>query len=194
MNHTGTQTYHILHNFPSEIQQQILDVWKAQQWKEVKEVVNNKFWHYVLDNSNKLYEHFPYMDCIEYYEVAPGMRNSPHLDRGRWCALNFPVEVDYDNSFFHCGKYFWLGHYKLDEEKVAKGYTHTAGEKGPKGFYLWEENLMDKYSLEKPVFFSTKVPHGGDNKKSNTKRVICSIGCTNYTYDQVIHMLPPEWF
>lgn len=195
MNHKNIQTYHILHNFPDHLKTKILNVWEEQKWKEVKEVVPSRFWHYVLDKDNNLYNDFPMVDCIEYYEVAPGFANSPHLDRGRWCAINVPVEVDYKNSFFHCGKYLWLGHYDLDPKKNdANSYLHTANEDGPKGFFLWNEELMDKYNLEKPVLFSTKVPHGGDNKLSKTNRVIASLGVSNKTYDQILNILPPEWF
>jgi len=195
MTHTGTQTYHVLNNFPQDIMQEIMRVWKDQNWKEVKEVVPYRFWHYVLEKDHPLKRHFEFMDAIEYYEVAPGFKNSPHLDRGRWCAINIPVEVDTENSFFHCGKYLWLGHYELDPSKNdGNSYLHAAGEKGPKGFFLWDDDLIEKYNLEKPVLFNSKVPHGGDNIHATTNRVIASIGCTRYTYDQIINIIPPEWF
>lgn len=195
MTHTKTQTYHIMHNFPQDLQDEIINVWKDQIWKEVKEVVPGKFWHYVLDKNHPLKQKFEFMDAVEYYEVAPNFANSPHLDRGRWCALNIPVEVDFENSFFHCGKYLWLGHYTLDPEKNKfNSYLHQAGEQGPKGFFLWDDNLMEKYDLKRPVLFNSKVPHGGNNKYASTNRVICSVGCTRYTYDQVLNMLPLEWF
>ena len=53
---------------------------------------------------------------------------------------------------------------------------------------------MDKYNLEHPVLFSTKVPHGGNNRRAKTHRTIVSIGATNRKYEEVIHRLPTEWF
>ena len=53
---------------------------------------------------------------------------------------------------------------------------------------------MEKYNLEHPVLFSTKVPHGGNNRRATSYRTIVSIGATNRKYEEVIHRLPPEWF
>ena len=190
-----TETYHILENFPSEILQGLKQCWKNNNWAEVKDIYKSKFFHYVLDNSHSIYENFPGCAAVEFYEQIPGVLNSPHLDRGRWCAINIPIEVDFQNSYFYIGKHFLLKKYQPEERNLeTDAYQHNAGYRGPNGFYHWDDRLMEKYNLENPVVFSTKVPHGGVNTKSKTNRIIASIGYVDYTYEQLLNMLPPEWF
>ena len=190
-----TETYHILENFPIEILQGLKQCWIDNDWKEVKDIHKSKFFHYVLDKSHPIYEHFPGCGAVEFYKQIPGVYNSPHLDRGRWCAINIPIEVDFQNSYFYIGKHFLLKKYQPEERNLGTdAYQHKSTYDGPIGFYHWDDNLMEKYNLEKPVVFSTKVPHGGVNTESKTSRIIASVGYKQYTYEQLLNMLPPEWF
>lgn len=188
------ETYQILENFPKKLIEDLTQCWKDNDWEEVKDIYKSRFFHYLLDNSHPLYDSFP--DCvkIEFYEQIPGVLNSPHLDRGRWCAINVPIEVDFENSYFYVGKHFFLEKYQKDDKDSAAIYRHKASTDGPTGFYYWSDTLMEKYNLEKPVIFSTKVPHGGVNTDSSTRRIIASISYVKYTYEQLLNRLPPEWF
>ena len=191
------ETFYKLPNFPKELIEELRAVFENKEYDTVKEVVPERFWHYCLnDKTHPVYRHFSDdFDMIEFYTVAPGFKNSPHLDRGRWCALNISLEADLDNSFFFAGKYFHTHHYEWDAEKnESNSYLHEANEHGPKGFYKWDKEKMEKYNLEHPVLFSTKVPHGGNNAKATSFRTIVSIGATKRKYEEVIHRLPPEWF
>lgn len=190
-----TETFYILKNFPQDIMQDIVDQWYQGEWKSVKETVLGKMWHYCLRDDHPLMELFPDKNSIEYYYTSVGAFNTPHLDRGRWCALNFPIQVDFENSYFHCGKHFWLGKYTpKDMSKHQSTYSHKSDLNGPTGFYEFEESKFEKYNLEQPVVFSTKVPHGGHNKHGKFDRVICSIGFQSTTYEELLNRLPPEWF
>ena len=191
------ETFYVMNNFPQEILDELRAVFENKEYDVTKEVVPGRFWHYCLnDKSHPVYRHFSDdFDMIEFYSVSPGFKNSPHLDRGRWCALNIPLDVDLENSFFYAGKYFHTHHYEWDTKKnESNSFLHEASEHGPKGFYLWDEDKMEKYNLEKPVLFSSKVPHGGNNVEGKFLRTIVSIGATNRKYEEVLHRLPPEWF
>lgn len=190
------ETFQILHGFPQEIIEELRAIWENEEYDVTKEVVPSKFWHYQLtDKNHPVYRHFEHFQMIEYYKVAPGFRNSPHLDRGRWAAINIPIEVDLENSYFYTGKHIWLGNYEWDPEKNdTNSYLHDASEHGPKGFYRLTEDQAIKYNLEKPVIFNTKVPHGGNNVNASTMRTIVSVGVTNKKYEEIINLLPREWF
>ena len=189
------ETYHILENFPTKILEGLQQCWKDNDWEEVKDIHKSKFFHYVLDSSHPIYNNFPNCTKIEFYKQIPGVLNSPHLDRGRYCAINLPIEVDFENSYFFIGKHFLLKKYEFEDRNLeTDAYHHKSTLKGPIGFYLWDDNLMEKYNLKRPVVFSTKVPHGGVNTDSKTRRVIASVGYADYTYEQVLNMISPEWF
>lgn len=189
-----TETFQILNNFPQDLMEKIKQQWKNGDWKDVKETVPGNMWHYRAHDDHPLTKFFPPKARIEYYVTSVGAFNTPHLDRGRWSAINLPITVDYENSYFHCGKHFWLGNYTpKDMGQYQSTYSHNSTLNGPTGFYLFEESKFEKYNLEKPVVFSTKVPHGGYNKYGRFDRVICSIGFRQ-TYEELINILPPEWF
>lgn len=190
-----TETFYILKNFPEDIMQEIIKQWYTGDWKSIKETVPEKMWHYCLSNDHPLMALFPEKNSIEYYYTSVGAYNTPHLDRGRWSAINFPIEVDFENSYFHCGKYFWLGRYTpKDMSNLASTYSHKSQLNGPTGFFDFENDKFVTYNLEHPVVFSTKVPHGGNNKSGLFDRVICSIGFQDTTYEELLNKLPPEWF
>lgn len=195
MDNKDRTTFQVLNNFPQDLQQRLIDIWHEQDWEVEKDVFEGKFFHYGLRKDHPIYQEFPGAYVIEYYEVVPGFSNSPHLDRGRWAAINAPIIVDFENSFFYCGKYFYLGNYTPNAERMEEGYKHEVqNKKGPVGFFEKEWEKMYKYNLEKPVLFSSKVPHGGNNKNGKFNRVIASISYVDYTYEQVINALPPEWY
>ena len=190
-----TETFYILKNFPQDIMQDIVDQWYQGEWKAIKEVVPGNMWHYCAHDDHSLTKFLPTNARIEYYVTSVGAFNTPHLDRGRWSAINVPISVDIENSYFHCGKHFWLGKYTpKDMSKHQSTYSHKSDLNGPTGFYEFEEDNFEKYNLEHPVVFSTKVPHGGHNKHGRFDRVICSIGFHRTTYEELLNILPPEWF
>lgn len=187
------ETFYKIKNFPKDIKQELCEAWSENKWQEIKEVVPNRMWHYCLNYDHKLSTYFEAECYIEYYVVSSGCSNRPHLDRGRLCAINVPIEVDYENSFFFCGKYMRLGLYKEDVLQTTS-YGHKTKYKGRNGFYVYQDKMFETYNLEDPVIFSTKVPHGGNNIAGKTPRVIASVGFPNDTYEQVLNNLPNEWF
>jgi len=188
------ETYYKLNNFPEKIIQDIKQSWIDNDWKIIIDTYKSQFFHYRLDRSKKVYEHFPECDKIEFYEQIPGVKNRPHSDRGRFAAINIPVEVDYANSFFYIGKYFDLAEYSRDFGPKVVTQGNKSNKLGQPVFYKYDEKLMEKYNLRTPVIFDTKVPHGGVNTDCPTRRIIASISYQQYTYEQVLGMISPEWF
>jgi len=182
-------TFCILENFPDKLQKRLIDIWKEKEWKRVIDA-SPSMKHYHLPTKHEIFQEFPDACTVEYYENTPHSNASPHLDRGRWCAINVPIVVDTDKSCFLTGKYFQLTKYRRKEDRI--NYAFTTEERGPKGFFHEDEELYDYYNLEKPVIFCTKVPHGYHNN-ADTNRVLCSI-TFDKKWEEVLHLIPQEWY
>jgi len=154
--------------------------------------------HHTISEDHFLYtETFAGMPVgmIEFYSNPPISRNGPHLDRGRWCALNIPIDVDFDNSHFFVGKTHVLKNYNevvLEKSPYDTNTNHQHSD-GPSGFFQEEEEKFHYYNLEKPALFSTKTPHGCENW-SYRERVICSIAFGKRKFEEMHHQLPQSWF
>lgn len=186
-------TFTIIENFPDDLLQELKEIWNQGQWKEVKEANPGKMYHHCLDSKHPIFKEFPKeANTLEYYSNPPHTANGPHLDRGRWSAMNIPIEMDHENSYFLTGKTHLLKTYKIKEHlNYQKGHT-VDNLKGPTGFFYEEEGKFDYYNLEKPVLFSTKTPHGFANN-SDKPRVLLSV-TFQYTYEQMLNILPLDWF
>jgi len=185
-------TFTILENFPEDLLQKLKDIWNEGEWYKEIEASPGAMWHHCLRSSHPIFEEFPEETrTVEFYSNPPHTKNGPHLDRGRWSAMNIPIDIDHDNRYFMTGKTHLLKVY--ERKTLPVGYTHkVTSQSGPIGFFFEEEEKFDYYNLEKPVLFSTKTPHGFYNN-SDRSRVLCSV-TFDLTYEQMMNILPPEWF
>ena len=190
-------TYIVLENFSDTIHQELTTIWNDQTWDRVVEAKPGHFLHYCLSPKHEMVKKFPYADTVQFYWNKPGSETGPHLDRGRWAAINIPIDVDHDNSAFVIGKEFHLKNYRRKtylDKPGANPYTHKVpSESGPTGFYYEDQHMFDHYNLEKPVLFCTKVPHGYTNINSTQHRVLCSVTFKK-TWNEIIHLIPQDWY
>ena len=189
-------TFTILENFPQDLLDELKAIWAESDWYKELEASPGAMWHHCLRSSHPIFERFPEETrTVEFYSNPPHTANGPHLDRGRWSAMNIPIDIDHDNSYFLTGKTHLLSVYDrktwLDKDESAHGHK-VKNTHGPTGFFKEEEGKFDYYNLEKPVLFSTKTPHGFANN-SDRSRVLCSV-TFDLTYEQMMNILPPEWF
>ena len=181
------ETYYKLNNFPKNIIQDFLQCWTDNKWEKVVDTYKGRNFKYNLAKSNIIYKNFVGCSKIEFYQQPAGGVGLPHQDRHRLCAVNIPIEVDYSNSYFFIGKSF-------DQKKYKQIPVDRKSKETATSMYMYDDKKMLKYNLEKPIVFDTNVPHGGSNTESNTRRIIASVTYLDYTYEQVLNMLPPEWF
>ena len=180
-------TFTIVNNFPNDLLIKVKEVWQEGIWENTIEANPGIMWHHWLRTGHELFNFFPKESLtLEYYLNPPHVINGVHLDRGRFSALNIPVQVDIANSFFAIGKTDNLNYYTPRQDD----YTFETTEKGKKGFFEYEKDMMLHYNLDKPVLFNTKVPHGLINN-SDTERIILSVTFSR-TYNEMKDILK-EW-
>lgn len=188
----NTETYYKLTNFPQHICNAIIEYWTQLDKTSAIEVSQGEMWKYKVDKHNKIYKYFEGANLIEYYEMSAGFVNTPHLDRGRWCALNIPVENNPPYTDFFIGKHFHLAKYQKRPRRDP--YHDETAEYGPTGMFKYDDKLFTHDDFLSPIVFSTKIPHGGTNKYNTKRRVLATITFGNSRYEQLLNELPPEWF
>jgi len=186
------ETVYELTKFPNYIVEDFKSLWTTFLQEEGIEVSKNEMWKYKVPKDKSIYSHFPQANLIEYYKMAPGFFNSPHLDRGRWCAVNIPIENNPPYTDFFVGKYFHLA--KYTEKPRRDPYYDKTTDLGPTGMFIYEEEKFEHNRFTNPLVFSTKVPHGGTNMRNTDYRVLATVTFGVKTYEQLINELPPEWF
>ena len=180
-------TFTVLNNFPKDLLLKVKAVWHAGIWENIIKVNPGVMHHYWLHTEHELFNFFPKESLtLEYYLNPPHVFGAVHLDRGRFSALNIPVQVDTNNSFFGIGKTDDLSYYTRKEGV----FTFETSEKGEKGFFTYEKHKMLHYNLEKPVLFNTKVPHGLVNN-ADTERILLSVTFSK-TYNEMKDILK-DW-
>lgn len=166
----------ILKNMPQEI----IDTFKTYYNENFKNVEPQSQWsdiHYAdsipRDDAEELKKLFKTVDihAIEIYTVLGPRRMSPHIDRGRSCAIQIPVDVDLENNYTYAVK---GDNYK---DLIRPGIDHRPGKKDIQYvndvehyFFKWDPDRYDTYNLEYPVLQNTSVPHGGHNLNNSTRK------------------------
>lgn len=180
-------TFTIINNFPDNLLEKVKAAWHEGVFTNITEVNPGIMRHYWLRVGHELFDYFPKeTTTLEYYLNPPHVFNGLHLDRGRFSALNIPVQVDTDRSLFGIGKTDDLSYYTRKDDD----YIFETTERGEKGHFEYEEDKMLHYNLEKPVLFNTKVPHGLMNK-ADTERILLSVTFSK-TYNEMKEILK-EW-
>ena len=90
-----------------------------------------------------------------------------HIDSNRGCALNIPIQVDFDNSFCFVANEECTERDPYEFEPVSPGSKR----------YLYEPEKYQYYNVRKPCLLNTKKPHGFANF-ADTERVLLSISFT----------------
>lgn len=210
------KTHFLLPNFPQELIVLGKEIWadlkeidvagpKSHKSSNMEQLPNtNKYFvrrasptfiqYKFLGDLRQRFIFIPEAQSVEFYVGLPEKYVAdPHIDRGdRTSAINIPIDVIYDESFFMIGKFFDFNKYRERplEDSPYQFQISNIEDKGRKFYY--DKDLFDHYNMETPVLFSTKTPHGG-RSWSKTMRVIMSIGFCK-PVDIVQRKLPKEWF
>lgn len=169
----------VLENFPKDL------------WQDFKELYNKKYkgvqpkeqWSHVhladtLDKNDT--EYFTSRinalgldtNDIVLYTVSGPRRMAPHIDRGRSCAIQIPVDIDVENNYtfaINTDDYEHLVKKDFDHLQTAKDITDIVNVK-ENYFYYWDPLYYDTYNLEYPILQNVSVPHGGHNITNTTRR------------------------
>lgn len=97
-----------------------------------------------------------------------------HIDAGRGCGINIPLEVDFVNSCF------FIANQECTERPFHDGEPVHEGTKR----FFYEPEKYDYYNVREPIVINTKKAHGFFNH-SNTTRVLFSISF-NQSYEEII--------
>lgn len=154
--------------------------------------------HYSLGKKSKRWDYFRdyFSDLgeigmlIEFYVGIPKTyMSSPHSDRGRFVAINIPVEVDLEQSDAFFGKYFGIENYPAQnghgyEFNIASKETQFKQETNERYQGDWHPDYYDSVQIDAPVLFNPAVPHGGWNK-AETERVLMSLTIDGIDYPTI---------
>jgi len=189
-------TYRILEKSPQSLIDQITYYWLKDRYNlEQNDTLD--FWRAdhtqdcIIPNSNhKLNEivnqFLPINHSgIMYSRNLPKCGLSPvHIDSNinRGCAINIPLNVDLNWSFF------FIGPENCTERPIVEGEQINSGSKR----YEYEPEKYQYYNLKKPILLDTKKPHGFANF-AETDRVILSISFSE-NYEYILDNLPKDWF
>ncbi len=210
------KTHFLLPNFPQEFILKGRELWKEIQALDVngpgshevpKMIPLNGSPHFFVRRASRtfimykitgpqkrIFQVIDEDDSVEFYVgLAEKYVADPHLDRGRrLCAINLPIDVNYAESFFMIGKYF--DHCKYREKPVADSpyQFQLDNSDDPGGKFYYDKEHFEQYSMETPVLFSAKTPHGG-RSWAKTPRVVMSIGFAQ-PLSVIQRKLPKEWF
>lgn len=167
----------VLKNFPTELWDEFKEYYNTNyknkkpkmQWSEVHlaDVIPADDLHYF----RKKFEHIIPINDIEIYTVLGPKRMSPHIDRGRTCALQIPVEIDPANNYTYAINTDSYEHLVRKEQKHLPGKSiNKCVNDVEYYFYHWDSNFYDTYNLEYPILQNVAVPHGGHNLNNTTRR------------------------
>lgn len=178
--------YQILKNIPQEALNTI-----KMEWELSKENLKNDphFYYRSLDeyqdlgiikDTHKLHDivksfiSIPY-DNIMFLISNPKSGLGPvHIDAGRGCGINIPLEVDFVNSCF------FIANQECTEREFHEGEPVSKGTKR----FLYEPEKFDYYNVREPILINTKEAHGFFNH-ANTTRVLFSISF-NKSYEEIL--------
>ena len=134
-------------------------------------VLNEKFY-------NELTKYFEVFGkpLQEYYVMEPTHIASPHIDRGRNFAINFPVCIPSNSTDAFFGNKDDLNYYTVDPKRQYTWKIQNDVDINQPFFALYEREkfISHDFSTNYPVMFNPAIPHGGYNK-SKELRVLFSV-------------------
>lgn len=108
-----------------------------------------------------------------------------HTDNSLNCCINVPIKVNLEKScFFAIKSGENVTTRKAKEDEVIHGQEALR--------FLYEPEKYDYYNLRTPVALNNKLPHGYYNF-DNEDRVLLNISFS-CSYDEMIELIPKEWF
>lgn len=166
------------------LHKKIIDFWeKDKNYLETSEDLQlirpDEYQDYiVIKDSHPLHDLLnipvPYFALV-YLRSLPRAGLGPvHIDSKRQCALNIPIQVDLDSSFF------FVANQECTEREPYENEPVNVGSKR----YIYEPEKYNYYNLREPCLLDTKTPHGFANF-ANTERILLSIGFLE-SYDTVL--------
>lgn len=181
-----TTNYKILKGIPQDALNNIKNEWELSKGK----LMDNSHFYYmsideyqdlaIIDDSHPLHDivksfiSIPY-DNIMFLISNPKSGLGPvHIDAGRGCGINIPLEVDFINSCF------FIANQECTEREFHEGEPVSKGTKR----FLYEPEKYDYYNVREPILIDTKQPHGFFNH-ANTARVLFSISF-NESYEEIL--------
>ena len=88
------KTWMKLDNFPEDLLEELKAIWLEGVWTKELEASKNAMFHHCLREDHPVFAKFPKETrTLEYYSNPPHTSNGPHLDRGRWSAMNIPIDI-----------------------------------------------------------------------------------------------------
>lgn len=100
-----------------------------------------------------------------------------HIDAGRGCAINIPIDIDYNNTCF------FIANQECTERAFLEGEPVNQGSKR----FLYEPEKYDYYNVREPILLNTKKAHGFFNH-SDKKRVLLSISFSE-SYENILSLM-----
>lgn len=108
-----------------------------------------------------------------------------HIDISRYCTVNIPIHNT--NGPLAFSKY---DNIKAHNDEIL--FSNTSGD-APGISLRYNKNSYFFNSMKVPVVLNTKMPHGFFNLVESP-RVVFSIGFYNTKYEELLEIIPKEWF
>ena len=189
------KTFEILNGISDDIIEHIRYVWNTSDLDDAENFTNyslDKHQDYIqISHTHDLYTYFG--SILDFSFGLSFLVNHPfsglgpiHTDGARHCAINFPIQVDLENSNFMSAKTFDTK-CSLREPDPNEPVNKNALR------FEYEPEKYVFYNLRKPIVASTKVAHTAYNY-SKDKRVLLSITPHSMTYDKTLECIPRDWF
>ena len=186
-------TLRILHNVPDKLVQDLQALWRSGNVDLSHKIYGDQYQEYIQCKK----PHEAYDLLWEWFNVdlqLTWMVNPPHsglgpihTDSNRPGCINFPIQVDLENSCF-C-----VANHRLGEPTVRAPHE---GEQinGSALRFEYEPEIYHWYNIRKPIFFSTKAAHSAYNH-SDKERVLLSVSFPNMDdLNNIERVIPKEWF
>ena len=186
-----SDTLKILHNVPDKLIHQLQQL--SRDIDRTNKIIGDQYQDYI--HCEKTHEAYSLLS--EWFNVdlhLTWMINPPHsglgpihTDSKRPGCINFPIQVDLENSCF-C-----VANPSLGEPTERAPYVNEPVNSGAKRFE-YEPELYHWYNIRKPIFFSTKAAHSAYNH-SDKERVLLSVSFPTLScLEDIERCIPKEWF
>jgi hypothetical protein len=180
-----------LNNFPKDILEKLINTYNSGNIVEAEKYGGTDYVGITRTKPktpfNDIKDIFPINAKIEEAYLTTSIRGrfKFHVDINRYSAINIPIIVN--NGPIAFSKYCDIDYHR-DEIAV----TRNDGDKI--GYTLrYNKDSYDFYNMFVPIVLNVKMPHGFFNL-DHGNRVIYSIGFEDIKYEDLLKMIPKEWF
>lgn len=184
-------TFKILNHFPAEIIQTAKDSWDSfvpidrKNYFKIDEHMEIGIPSADSPINSILKIYFQDFKC-KFLVNPPNCGLGPvHTDNSLSCGINIPIKVNLEKSCF-----FSIKPGQSATIREAKSDEIIHGSEALR--FLYEPEKYDYYNLRTPVALSNKLSHGYYNFDDD-ERILLNISFP-CKYDEMINMIPTEWF